>query len=192
MLRSHRRGIGSPLPAIEFLTTMRWHAVPVRTSGEVAASLRAFPLAAPRIGLALFGLERGGREIAPEAAVAAVLGPAGGLLDGGLHRHEGPGDQGRGTEGHEGHGNSRDRSYGHCSSSLAGVGLLRSGRGTHPRVNSGKTMKRLDCGIDFSSIICAKPLGEGRKRNGTDESLRACRPGALSRTSLERSYRCQV
>lgn len=89
MLRALRlvveRGIGSPLPAIEFLTTLRWHSVPVRTSGEVAASLWAFPLAGLLIGLALFGLERGGREIAPEAAVAGVLVLGWVLLTGGLH-----------------------------------------------------------------------------------------------------------
>ncbi len=85
MLRSLQHGIGSPLPALEFLTTLRWHAVPVRTSGEVAASLWAFPLAGLLIGLALFGLERGGREIAPEAAVAGVLALAWVLLTGGLH-----------------------------------------------------------------------------------------------------------
>ena len=78
-------GLGSPLPALEFLTTVRWRAVPVRTSGEVAASLWAFPLAGLLIGLALFGLERGGREIAPDVAVAGGLVLAWVLLTGGLH-----------------------------------------------------------------------------------------------------------
>ncbi len=77
--------VGSPLPAIEFLTTLRWHSVPMRTSGEVTASLWAFPLAGLLIGLGLFGLERGGREIAPDAVVAGMLVLSWVLLTGGLH-----------------------------------------------------------------------------------------------------------
>ncbi len=79
------RWFGSPLPALEFLTTLRFHQVPVRGADEVARSLWAVPLVGALIGLALFGIERGGRELAPEAAVApfVVLGWI--ALTGGLH-----------------------------------------------------------------------------------------------------------
>ena len=67
------RWFGSPLPALEFLTTLRLHQVPVREAEQVARSLWAFPLVGALIGLALFGIERGGRELAPEAAVAPFV-----------------------------------------------------------------------------------------------------------------------
>jgi adenosylcobinamide-GDP ribazoletransferase len=80
-----RLHIGSPLPALEFLTTLRFHSVPVRSTTELAASLWAFPIVGLLIGLALFGVERGGRELAPDLAVAAVVVALWVGLTGGLH-----------------------------------------------------------------------------------------------------------
>ncbi|HJN91441.1 MAG TPA: adenosylcobinamide-GDP ribazoletransferase [Dehalococcoidia bacterium] len=80
-----RLSFGSPLPALEFLTTLRFRAVPVRSAAELAGSLWAFPIVGLLIGLALFGVERGGRELAPDIAVAAVLVAVWIGLTGGLH-----------------------------------------------------------------------------------------------------------
>lgn len=80
-----RESFGSPLPALEFLTTLRLHAVPVRSPEAVSRALWAFPIVGALIGLALFGVERGGRELAPDVAVAAVVVAVWIGLTGGLH-----------------------------------------------------------------------------------------------------------
>ena len=77
--------LGSPVPAVEFLTTLRWHLAPVRPAEEVGRALWAFALVGALLGLALFGLERGLREIAPEPALAVLLVIAWIALTGGLH-----------------------------------------------------------------------------------------------------------
>lgn len=77
--------LGSPLPALEFLTTLRFHRVPVRSPGALAGALWAFPLVGALIGIALFGIERGARELAPDVAVAAIVLIAWVVLTGGLH-----------------------------------------------------------------------------------------------------------
>ncbi len=76
---------GSPLPAVEFLTTLRWHAVPDRAADAVARSLWAFPLVGLGVGLALFGVERGARELFPAPAEAFLVVLAWVALTGGLH-----------------------------------------------------------------------------------------------------------
>ncbi len=81
--------LGSPVPALEFLTTLRvrrvseW--VPERSAEAIARSRWAFPLVGLLIGLGLFGIERGGRELAPPEAVAAVVVLGWVVLSGGLH-----------------------------------------------------------------------------------------------------------
>ncbi len=77
--------LGSPLPALEFLTTLRLHRVPIRSADALARALWAFPLVGAVVGIALFGVERGTRELAPDAAVAALVLLAWIVLTGGLH-----------------------------------------------------------------------------------------------------------
>lgn len=84
-LSPFRSWLGSPLPALEFLTTVRLHRVPERSAEAIARSRWAFPLVGLLIGLGLFGIERGGRELAPPEAVAAVVVLAWVALSGGLH-----------------------------------------------------------------------------------------------------------
>ena len=77
--------LGSPLPAIGFLTVVPYASTPADDSHSLARALWAFPFVGLLIGLALFGLDRGARELLPEAAVAALVVLTWTVLTGGLH-----------------------------------------------------------------------------------------------------------
>ena len=77
--------LGSPVPAVEFLTVLRWRRAPLHTSDAVARALWAFPVVGLVIGLAIFGVERAGREFLPAPGVAVVVLIAWVVVTGGLH-----------------------------------------------------------------------------------------------------------